>query len=959
MIPSNNKVTKKRRNRKILSCFTCRSLRQKCDRKQPICTRCVTKGLTDCQYMSSEMDKRDYAQHLKKHGLSDARLEDKAVLSDVGSSYVSSHHVDTSQEGQFPIEKEKSLSTAFTPKKVSFILPEPITQKKFVNTSNQYSAQRYSLTKLNNSDDVKKCNTFNSENLHVDADITDYLIAQPILLNKPPKQSVTSLANQLFQTHSSSNKNRVVRKSKSDFENQVFENQNTVKNSLFLNYQARNSNLAEAKFDITAHSTVSILQLFSRIFAQNIWNIWRFMTMDFIKSIDTSLYKRIEFTRIKQKPNFEDKWVGEKNENLLESILEAIPKDFEILEKIVMCYFDTDLHKMFKIISEKSIKRRLKQIFVTDENNIIVRVQLTSFENQYYLGIILTMLTMMVDPELYHHEVFKKVNTLIVKIELDNVRYAYLKCQFFLIVFTKNQLQYKSSFLKDSGSISDLVNWAFQIDFPNLIKKREAIFSATHPDVIMMKNIWYTILYIETLLFLEVGKPLRFRINSFDETYIDVRIEGVFGLMNRFVVLMRKLITCIENPLNDVDFDFLISKIDNFIAEELSELPHYLGFQGEDSINSEDYLVLNPLMSFKISLLCHKYSLIPKEEKKAYRSKLFGTLFAARRLQICQQNMALSKARQYELQNDATGTYALTSLIDDSLKTDEILPDNKHRPQWLYKYITPMYGLAAEDELSDKAVSITEAIALEMLSENLANGKLTNQTSMGLEELEQLAINFINKGFFDNDDIEIKGYTYYDILILDKIWIEKADNFSKLIPARVSFPVYFNFTLVLKLLLTIDVCMENIDKIDSFDDFVTKFESITIRRQAESGMSTGLNSAVVTDYTTDIESNGRRSRASSSTSIRPSFERQPVNLMNLNSGVNTPASVGFKGTDEDPLNSELVLGSLPETPGFNIPSGSEGIYFQTNPSTPRYTDIDLEEMGLDNFEFNTFMKLFN
>ena len=246
-----------------------------------------------------------------------------------------------------------------------------------------------------------------------------------------------------------------------------------------------------------------------------------------------------------------------------------------------------------------------------------------------------------------------------------------------------------------------------------------------------------------------------------------------------------------------------------------------------------------------------------------------------------------------------------------------------------------------------------------MLSEDLDNGKLTNQTSMGLEELEQLAINFINKGFFDNDEIEIKEYTYYDILILDKIWIEKANNFSKLIPTRVSFPVYFTLTLVLKLLLTIDVCKENKAEIDSFDDFVTKFESITIRRQAESGMSTDFNSAVITDYTTDIESSGRRSRASSSTSIRPSFEKQPVNVMNFNSGVNTPASVGFKGTEEDPLTSEIVLGSLPETPGFNIPSGNEGIYFQTNPSTPRFTDIDLEEMGLVNFEFNTFMKLFN
>lgn len=952
MISSNRKITKKQRNRKILSCFTCRSLRQKCDRKRPICTRCIAKGFTDCKYMSSEMDKRDYAEHLIKHGLSDARLEKNDIINDF---HKSSPSLDKGHEEQYTSIEKEANSTTFIPKKVSFILPEPLTQKKLI-TGNQQSAARYTFSKPDDSEIIHMNQHIINENSNVEVDNCLTIQQTPNIKNN---EFMASLEKLVFQTDGIRANNHIIKNSKSDFENEVFNSSNTVKNSLFLNYEARGSNSAESEFDITTQSTVSILQVFNRVFSPNIWNIWRFMTMDFLQSIDSQVYKRTEFTRLRKKSKFESKWTGEQNENLLETLLSCIPKDFDTLSSIVLCYFDTELHKTFDVISEKSIKQKLKQIFVTNENGTIVKIQLGCFENQYYLGIILTMFTMMVDPELYHYEVFEKINALIVDIKLDNTKYAYLKCQYFLIVFSKTQLHYKSFFLKDSGSVGDLVNWAFQVDFPNLIKKKELIHSASHSNVSRMKKVWSLILYIEILLFLEVGKPLRFKLNSFDESCIDVNAKGVFGLINRFVVLMRKLVTCVENPMNDVDFNFLISKTDDFIAEELIDFPKYFDIKSKESINYEGFLVLNPLMSFKVSLMCHKYSLVPKEEKKTYRTQLLGVLFASRRLQICQQNICLAKAREYEQQNDETGQYALTSKLDELLKNNEVLPENKHRPQWLYKYLIPAYGLSAEDELSYKAISITEAIALEMLSEELENGVFSNQTSMDLEELENLAVSFINKGFFQNPNVQVKDYTFYDILVLDKVWIEKADHFSKLLPARVSFPMYYSLTLVLKLLLTIDICIENKYEIKTFDEFLTKFETITIKRHDENGATTGISSAVVTDYnTTDYESVGRRSRASSN-SIMPSLDRQSLNPVRIENGVNTPNICTFKEEDEDVLNSEIVLGSLPDTPGFNFTSGNEGFYFQTNPSTPKYTDIDLEEMGLDNFEFNTFMKLFN
>ncbi|CAI8502974.1 unnamed protein product [Hanseniaspora opuntiae] len=912
MISTNNKTTKKRRNRKFLSCFTCRSLRQKCDRKLPSCSRCVFKGIKDCKYMSDDMDKNDYAKHLVKHGLSDARME-KTLIASITKPDVNTMMMNNDPDA---LAKKKPNSSAFTQKKVAFVLPEPISQKKIINISNQYSAKRYVFNKPNEYEPGVK-----NENKNSFENVSTCLVVQPTSADREIKV-INRLERQMFGGNDALLRTMGVNKSSSMFENEIFENDTGIKNDLYLSYPARNGCLTACKYEVTAVSVVCILQVLNRVFEPKIWNVWRFMTMDFIQSIDPQVYKRLEFTKLKKKPKFESKWTGEHSDNLLEKLLICIPRNCDTFSNIVMCYFDTDLHNTFDVISQRVIKQKLKQIFVTDENNNIVKIQLLRFENQYYLGIIITIFTMMVDPELYYHDVFKEINKLIVSITFDNLKYALVKCQYFLIVFAKNQLHYKSTFLKDAGSVGGLVSWAFQVDFLNLIKNKESI-NSSHKDIEKMKKI----------------------------CHIDVDAEGTFGLLNKFSVFIRKLILCVDNPYNEVDLNYLIFKIDEFISINLSDLPTYLDIRSKRCINVEEFMVLNPLMSFKISLMSHKYSFTPKEMKKTYRDELLGVLFASRRVQMCQQNMCLSKAREYEEQNDISGEYALTCQIDQHLKTDEILPDNKHRPQWLYKYILPIYGLSAEDELSDKAVTITEAIALEMLSEDISSGVFKNQASMGLEDLENLVVSLINKGFLNNDNVKIRDYTYYDLLILDKIWIEKVDHFSKLLPTRVSFPLCYSLALVLKLLVTIDICMDNKEEIKTFEDFATKFETITIRRQAENGASTGISSALVTDYnTTDYESIGRRSRASSGSNLWAS-------LSLTNSKPNLESQV--KADEENGLNSEILLGSLPTTPGINIGNSSDGIFFQTNPSTPKYTDIDLEEMGLDNFEFNTFMKLFN
>lgn len=886
--------------------------------------------------MTDDMDKNDYAKHLVKHGLSDARIE-KTLIGKVTQPYVTS--LNTEVDGL----AKKPSSLIFTQKKVAFVLPEPIGQKKIINKSNQYSAKRYVFNKASESGPGVI-----NENRNSFENVSTCLVVQPTSADREIK-AINGLERQIHGGSDSMLKTMGINKSSSKFENEMFENDMGIKNDLYMSYPARNGSLSVCKYEVSAVSVVCMIQVLNRVFEPKIWNVWRFMTMDFIQSIDPHVYKRLEFTKLKKRPKFERVWTGERSENLLEKLLKCIPRNLDTVSNIVMCYFDTDLHKMFDVISQRVIKQKLKQIFVTDENNNIVKIQLLRFENQYYLGIIITIFTMMVDPELYYHDVFKEIDKLILSMTFDNMKYALVKCQYFLIVFAKNQLHYKSTFLKDASSVGDLVSWAFQVDFLNLIKNKESL-NSSHKDIEKMKKIWYMLLYIETLLYLEAGRPLRFRINMSEQSHIDTDAEGIFGLLNKYSLFMRKLILCVENPYNEVDLCYLISKIDEFTSKNLSDLAIYLDIRSKKNINVEEFMVLNPLMSFKVSLMCHKYSLLPKEMKKTYRDELLGVLFASRRVQMCQQNMCLSKAREYEEQNDISGEYALTCQIDQHLKVDEILPDNKHRPQWLYKYILPIYGLSAEDELSDKAVTITEAIALEMMSEDITNGVFNNQASMGLEDLENLAVSFINKGFLNNGNVRIRGYTFYDLLILDKTWIEKVDHFSKLLPTKVSFPLCYSLALVLKLLVTIDICMDNKEEIKTFEDFITKFETITIRRQGESGASTGISSAVVTDYTTDHESVGRRSRASSSNSLWAS-------LSLTNSKANSEIQV--KAEDEYGLNSEILLGSLPTTPGIHIGNSSEGIFFQTNPSTPRYTDIDLEEMGLDNFEFNTFMKLFN
>ena len=294
MISSNRKITKKQRNRKILSCFTCRSLRQKCDRNRPICTRCIAKGFTDCKYMSSEMDKRDYAEHLIKHGLSDARLEKNDIINDF---HKSSPSLDKGREEQYTSIKKEASSTTFIPKKVSFILPEPLTQKKLI-TGNQQSAGRYTFSKPDDSEIIHMNHHIKNENSNVEVDNCLTIQQTPNIKNN---EFMASLEKPMFQTDGIRANNHIIKNSKSDFENEVFNSSNTVKNSLFLNYEARGSNSAESEFDITTQSTVSILQVFNRVFSPNIWNIWRFMTMDFLQSIDSQVYKRTEFTRLRKK----------------------------------------------------------------------------------------------------------------------------------------------------------------------------------------------------------------------------------------------------------------------------------------------------------------------------------------------------------------------------------------------------------------------------------------------------------------------------------------------------------------------------------------------------------------------------------------------------------------------------------------------------------------------------------
>ncbi len=175
-----------------------------------------------------------------------------------------------------------------------------------------------------------------------------------------------------------------------------------------------------------------------------------------------------------------------------------------------------------------------------------------------------------------------------------------------------------------------------------------------------------------------------------------------------------------------------------------------------------------------------------------------------------------------------------------------------------YKYLIPAYGLSAEDEAFLQSHINNRSNSLRNVKRESENGVFSNQTSMDLEELENLAVSFINQRVLPESNVQVKDYTFYDILVLDRYGLKKQIiSPSCFQPSIIS--MYYNLTLVLKLLLTIDICIANKHEIKAFDEFLTKKLRPLLSKDTMK-MGTGISSAVVTDYnTTDYESVGRRS----------------------------------------------------------------------------------------------------
>lgn len=858
---------KKSRNRIILSCFKCRSLRQKCDRMRPSCTRCTRSAYSPCEYMQDFDPSITYKEHLERLGLRDKRIEqdqekekishnrnsnktkenhDNGMLSttnnDANSTADSTTYNSTMENGD-----NKSFDLDVLDTSINHFDKEQIFKENNDNKSNCFKNKKKHLRFIlptKNADDISNKEIYSNQfkkKLHSDR-------GRKRLFNKQDNNEVSDQVNRLLVQAAIDLRNSNKNESKScyisvldstspttqkklhnsdhppsSFFDSLFKIDTTVKNKLFAKYKKQGDFL---QFDVITQNTLSLEQILKRVFPPNMLNLWRVIGTEYVLKIDFSKYKRLELF-VNSNTIFLQSW---KNniENVFEQLLKAIPRNFNDFEKIVNTFFTTNLHKSFTFLNEVNLKNKIKEIFKKDFNGNIEAIVLNNYKDQYYLGIIILMYRFVIDPEMYHHLVFDKVTKIVSEFYTEKYQEPLLKLQYFLLLFFKCELQYKETCTINSNIVTHLLEWAYTIDLPKLVSDA----SINDENNIIAENIWYWILYIEILAFLELGLSLKFKHNTFDEKTLLTNKRGRISLLKNYIFLMRKILTALENPFHDPDIDCIFGKIDEFCHNHLAPLNYYMKTECSKDIDPFDYYVLLPFMNIKVSLLSYKFMLSETPEvKESNKDKLLGTCIASRMMVYAYQHCLLKRAEKIKMKNNNKFNF------DDCLKflkTGNKLTENDLRPKWSPDYICPTFAFLSADNLYDKSVSVIKTVAVDELKIHLIENNQLKEHSLckdseDLESLDYLTKQLVDYSIF-NTERPVFKYSPYDIILLEEIWAIKCENEYILQPMRVSFPTSFSVNFATKLKATVGLLFNRDYSIRNYDELIFLLENIRINK---------------------------------------------------------------------------------------------------------------------------------
>ncbi|XBW36820.1 hypothetical protein QEN19_002399 [Hanseniaspora menglaensis] len=908
------------RNRIILSCFKCRSLRQKCDRNKPSCSRCVATKYAHCEYMEDFDPSITYQQHLERLGLKDKRVkqsfpkeesDEKTMQHDFemdqslpnhekDDSFVSdlkdneSNRVfndsniktkipnlssSTSPQGSLETEKTEGeeveeiesikssqngyqefcekLNFVKPNKKLRFLLPEH--DKKNENSKCHKLKMKSKLKMKCHKHNIEKRihaaleNSRDVNSLDISEQVDRLLLKSAVDLHRA--NSKNSKASYISILDSVNMPQQELVKSKNhpavSFFDSLFSSDTTVKNKLFVKPREAGQ---PKKFELSTQTALAQQQLFTRIFSSSVKNIWKVVALEFLGSLDFNKFNRLQFL-IKANKNFLQSWKGN-NENVFEQLLEAIPKKFKDFSTIVYSFFSSNLHKFFGFINETKLREKIKEIFITDAKGNITNIFLNEQYDQYYLGILILMFRMCVDPEEYHHPVFDKVTQIVTNFYMDIYSKAHLRAQFLLLVFFKCELQYRETFCVNNKLVDDLLGCAYAIDLPKLITINQG-----NEDRSILENLWYWVLFIDILAFLELGTPLRFKHNSFDENLLLTNERGRIPLLKKFLFLTRKIFTALEHPFQDPDIDCIFEKINEFCNNYLAPLNYYMNLNSSNDVDPFDFLILTTFMDIKLTLLAYRLALTDlPEEKQALKNKLLGLCITSRMISYTQNYCMLKKVKNIHASNKTDFSAALSSL-----KKHEKLEENKLRPSWNPNFMCPTFGFSYAGFLNDKTITIMTVLIIEDIQQFLECGnKVTSisSNSQDFKALDALSKQLVDYAVFNGENVTL-NYSFYDIMLLTNYWVRKCEQQFIMIPHRVSFPIIFPEIMAYKLEKTIELMFQDSTKFNSFDDFLIQFEKfklikaqdLTKERQED---STDSESGAETDNT-EIVSVGKQS----------------------------------------------------------------------------------------------------
>lgn len=615
------------------------------------------------------------------------------------------------------------------------------------------------------------------------------------------------------------------------YTDEVFSNGIKTVNKLFVKNKTPGSQ-EPLEFQVTAQSSLCLDQIFLRILPFEIRFLWREIALDHYHQIDFKKYHRLSSAKPSD-AKLLAKWnVAE--QNLFDELLQALPKEFNVFKSIVFEYFRIDLHKSFPFLNENDIKGKFHDIFKYDKKTgLLNEIVLEENQDQYYLGIIILLFQLMVDPEIYYDPVFEKIDDIVGDVRIDRFKYGYQRCQYFLLVLFRNEMQFQATFSTNKKVVNDLLNWAQEIE--KSFKDSETLDAQ---DQEIINNVWYWITYFEVLAYIELGISPKFNYHFINDRPVNYCERGRVSLIKKLSFLVGKIALACENPSFNPDIDYLCLEIDKFIDRNLAPLCYYMDTEKCKKVDTFDFNILNPLLTLKLSLLSYRYALTTDESEYEYfKNKLCGLCYVSRTVFHTQQ----SKIMSFVESMDNKSRYCFDKKLA-SLKKHERLSENKNRPAWIPQMIGPNFMIFCSELLHERAVCLIEFVAFLSLRDyyNLTNRDSLHQKNSD-DFLTKLNTEFINFGLGKTESIDL-SYSPMDFVLLHDKWVHRRVEKALKLPRRISHPVFLllEFACIIKEIFE-RVTVKNDEKF-TYQLLLDAYESLkSEKKKSEKGLETHSN----------------------------------------------------------------------------------------------------------------------